>query len=56
MVHCRRSAILPGIESRRHSYDEYGLIVDLVNRGWAVWNIEYRRMGWRSRGGVEEGL
>jgi acetyl esterase/lipase len=24
---------------------------DLAARGWAVWNLEYRRLGWRSRGG-----
>ena len=87
--HCRRSAILPGIESRRHSYgelrDQFGeltrpdsgsdpwpvavlihggfwreryslrledrLVADLAGRGWAVWNLEYRRVGRRSRGG-----
>ncbi len=27
------------------------LVGDLAARGWAVWNLEYRRMGWRSRGG-----
>jgi acetyl esterase/lipase len=24
---------------------------DLASGGWAVWNLEYRRLGWRSRGG-----
>jgi acetyl esterase/lipase len=24
---------------------------DLAGREWAVWNLEYRRLGWRSRGG-----
>jgi acetyl esterase/lipase len=27
------------------------LVTDLAGRGWAVWNLEYRRLGWRSRGG-----
>jgi acetyl esterase/lipase len=27
------------------------LVGDLAGRGWAVWNLEYRRLGWRSRGG-----
>ena len=27
------------------------LVADLVGRGWAAWNLEYRRLGWRSRGG-----
>ena len=27
------------------------LVADLAGRGWAVWNLEYRRLGWRSRGG-----
>ena len=27
------------------------LAADLAERGWAVWNLEYRRLGWRSRGG-----
>jgi acetyl esterase/lipase len=27
------------------------LVPDLAVRGWAVWNLEYRRMGWPSRGG-----
>jgi acetyl esterase/lipase len=26
-------------------------VADLAARGWAVWNLEYRRLGWRSRGG-----
>jgi acetyl esterase/lipase len=26
-------------------------VPDLAGRGWAVWNLEYRRLGWRSRGG-----
>jgi acetyl esterase/lipase len=30
---------------------EDGLAADLADRGWAVWNLEYRRVGWRSRGG-----
>ena len=89
MDHCRRTGILPGIESRRHSYgerrDQFGelsrpdgaagqwpvavlihggfwrarydlrledpLVADLASRGWAAWNLEYRRMGARSRGG-----
>ena len=38
----------------RARYDrrlEDGLVADLAGRGWAVWNLEYRRLGWRSRGG-----
>jgi acetyl esterase/lipase len=27
------------------------LVADLAGRGWAAWNLEYRRLGWRSRGG-----
>src|ERR687896_1205253 len=27
------------------------LVDDLAGGGWAVWNLEYRRLGWRSRGG-----
>jgi acetyl esterase/lipase len=27
------------------------LVSDLAGRGWAVWNLEYRRLGLRSRGG-----
>ncbi|HZN90533.1 MAG TPA: prolyl oligopeptidase family serine peptidase [Thermoleophilaceae bacterium] len=27
------------------------LTADLAKSGWAVWNLEYRRLGWRSRGG-----
>jgi acetyl esterase/lipase len=27
------------------------LAVDLARRGFAAWNLEYRRLGWRSRGG-----
>ncbi|HEY6776682.1 MAG TPA: alpha/beta hydrolase [Thermoleophilaceae bacterium] len=27
------------------------LVSDLADRGWAVWNLEYRRLGIRSRGG-----
>ena len=27
------------------------LVGDLAERGWAVWNLEYRRLGWRSGGG-----
>ena len=30
---------------------EDDLVADLARRGWAVWNLEYRRLGWRSRGG-----
>jgi acetyl esterase/lipase len=30
---------------------EDALVADLDERGWAVWNLEYRRLGWRSRGG-----
>lgn len=30
---------------------EDALVADLAGRGWAVWNLEYRRLGWRSRGG-----
>jgi acetyl esterase/lipase len=26
-------------------------VADLAGRGWIVWNLEYRRLGWRSRGG-----
>jgi acetyl esterase/lipase len=26
-------------------------VADLAGRGWAAWNLEYRRLGWRSRGG-----
>ena len=38
----------------RARYDlrlEDELVADLAGRGWAAWNLEYRRMGWRSRGG-----
>jgi len=38
----------------RARYDlrlEDRLVADLAERGWAVWNLEYRRLGWRSRGG-----
>jgi acetyl esterase/lipase len=38
----------------RARYDlrlEDRLVADLAERGWAVWNLEYRRVGWRSRGG-----
>jgi acetyl esterase/lipase len=38
----------------RARYDlrlEDRLVTDLAGRGWAVWNLEYRRLGWRSRGG-----
>jgi acetyl esterase/lipase len=27
------------------------LVGHLADRGWAVWNLEYRRLGWRSPGG-----
>jgi len=30
---------------------EYRLVKDLAGRGWAVWNLEYRRLGIRSGGG-----
>jgi acetyl esterase/lipase len=30
------------------------LVSDLTGRGWAVWNLEYRRLGLRSRGGWPE--
>jgi acetyl esterase/lipase len=32
------------------------LVADLAARGWAVWNLEYRRLGWRSRGGWPQTL
>jgi acetyl esterase/lipase len=38
----------------RARYDlrlEDRLATDLASRGWAAWNLEYRRVGWRSRGG-----
>ena len=38
----------------RARYDlrlEDGLAADLAGRGWAVWNLEYRRVGARSGGG-----
>jgi acetyl esterase/lipase len=38
----------------RARYDlrlEDALVADLAGRGWAAWNLEYRRLGWRSRGG-----
>ncbi len=38
----------------RARYDlrlEDRLVTDLAGRGFAVWNLEYRRLGWRSRGG-----
>ena len=38
----------------RARYDlrlEDQLVADLAGRGWAAWNLEYRRLGWRSRGG-----
>jgi acetyl esterase/lipase len=38
----------------RARYDlrlEDDLVDDLPGRGWAVWNLEYRRLGWLSRGG-----
>ena len=38
----------------RARYDlrqEDELAADLAARGWAAWNLEYRRLGWRSRGG-----
>jgi acetyl esterase/lipase len=41
----------------RARYDlrlEDRLVADLAGRGWAVWNLEYRRLGWRSRGGWPE--
>jgi acetyl esterase/lipase len=30
---------------------QHPLTADLAAKGWAVWNLEYRRLGWRSRGG-----
>ena len=38
----------------RARYDlrlEDQLVADLASRGWAAWNLEYRRLGVRSRGG-----
>ena len=38
----------------RAKYDlrlQDALVPDVAGRGWAVWNLEYRRLGWRSRGG-----
>jgi acetyl esterase/lipase len=38
----------------RARYDlrlEDRLTADLARRGWAAWNLEYRRLGWRSGGG-----
>jgi acetyl esterase/lipase len=38
----------------RARYDlrlEDRLVEDLAGRGWAVWNVEYRRLGRRSQGG-----
>jgi acetyl esterase/lipase len=38
----------------RARYDlrlEDRLVADLAGAGWAAWNLEYRRLGWRSRGG-----
>lgn len=38
----------------RERYDlrlEDRLVADLADRGWAVWNLEYRRVGRRSQGG-----
>jgi acetyl esterase/lipase len=38
----------------RAHYDlrlEDRLVADLAGRGWGAWNIEYRRLGWSSRGG-----
>jgi acetyl esterase/lipase len=38
----------------RARYDlrlEDRLVADVAGRGWAAWNLEYRRLGWRSRGG-----
>lgn len=33
----------------RHLMD--GLAADLTSRGWAAWNVEYRRVGFRAGGG-----
>ncbi len=38
----------------RARYDlrlEDRLVADIARRGWAAWSLEYRRLGWRSRGG-----
>jgi acetyl esterase/lipase len=38
----------------RARYDlrlEDRLVADVAGRGWAAWNLEYPRLGWRSRGG-----
>jgi acetyl esterase/lipase len=38
----------------RARYDlrlEDDLVADITRGGWAAWNLEYRRLGWRSRGG-----
>jgi acetyl esterase/lipase len=37
--------------ARYHLRLEDRLVAHLAARGWAVWNLEYRRLGWRSRGG-----
>ena len=37
--------------ARYHLRLEDQLVADLAGRGWAAWNLEYRRLGWRSRGG-----
>jgi acetyl esterase/lipase len=42
--------------ARYHLRLQDRLVSDLARRGWAVWNLEYRRLGWRSRGGWPETL
>ena len=37
--------------ARYHLRLEDRLVAHLAAGGWAVWNLEYRRLGWRSRGG-----
>lgn len=33
-----------------------GICADLAGRGWAAWNLEYRRIGWLSGGGYPRTL
>jgi acetyl esterase/lipase len=37
--------------ARYHLRLEDRLVAALEGGGWAAWNLEYRRLGWRSRGG-----
>jgi acetyl esterase/lipase len=37
--------------ARYHLRLEHALVADLTARGFATWNLEYRRLGFRSRGG-----